>query len=865
MKKIYKTMSSLMMMALLLGLSASILAQRTVEVVQGVGTLNEAIFSDTTETGDRVDSTTVYVLSDGGFYLSTGEIDFSFPLSIVAADGAAVKPKLYPAVDDGNESSRLFVPRNDLTLIGLDISNTDELGARNKNTIRVKGDNARIYLEDCSLNEDTQAPFRLDGENISIIIKNCVISNMDQDYDNGRVIDDRGNQVDTIWIENSTIYNIGSRLIRDGGGSMNYFYFDHNTVVNTGRRVMDVGQVYAAIITNNLLKDCGQLGKDTTDTRGLINVDSIEGVTQDILISNNSSFTDAGYADQQPDTILEAPMFNMAAQAFVDEAVTEGTMLAEDVMFTKGPAPNYTMVSDWYTTPDADLTPPAFDITGEPFDFGYNSRPLAMGDTDDGPLGDPRWDATMPDQRYITIEQGVGTINDAIFGDTTATGDRVDPYTIYILGDGGYYLSMGEIENRFPLTIIAEEGATVKPKLYPAVDDGNESARLFVPRDDLTLIGLDISNTDELGARNKNTIRVKGDFAVITLEDCLLNEDTQAPFRLDADNISVILKNCNVSNMDQDYDNGRVIDDRGNDVKTIWIENSTFYNIGSRLIRDGGGTMQLFHFDHNTVVNTGRRAMDVGQVYKAVITNSIFKDCGVLGKELDDSRGVINVDSIEGVVQDITISNNSIFTDAGYADQQPDSIIVTPMFNMAAQAYVDEAGTGATMLAEDVMFTNGPVANYTMVSDWYATPDANLTPPAFDIAGEPFDFGFKNTPLMAASSTSGQLGDLRWDGEIVIGTEQFDYSNSNLEVFPVPVVDFATIRFNLDTDAEVEISLYSVVGQKVATLSYGSYPSGSHSISWNGADDSGHQLGTGMYILRMNAGSEVSTLKILKK
>ena len=851
------------MMALFLGLSVSIFAQRTVDVAQGAGTLNETIASDTTANGDRVDSTTVYILADGGIYLSSGEIENRFPLTIKAADGAAVKPKLYPAVDDGGESSRLFVPRDDLTLIGLDISNTDEAGARNKNTIRVKGDGARIYLENCMLNEDTQAPFRLDGDNVSVIIKNCVISNMDQDYDNGRFIDDRGNAVDTIWIENSTIYNIGSRLIRDGGEVVNYFYFDHNTVINTGRRVLDVGQVNTAIITNSILKDCGVLGNAMDDERGMINVDSIEGVQQSITISNISYFTDGGYADQQPDSIMVAPLFNVAAQAYVDEAGTNGSMLSEDVMFTSGPASNYTMVGDWYANPDADLTPPAFDTSGEPFDFGFENRALAMGDTEGGQLGDPRWTATMPPQRYVDVPQGAGTINTTIFGDTTANGDRVDPYTIYVLMDGGIYLSASEIENRFPLTIMAAEGSAVKPKLYPAVDDGGESSRLFVPRDDLTLIGLDISNTDEAGARNKNTIRVKGDDAVITLEDCILNEDTQAPFRLDGENVSVILKGCVVSNMDQDYDNGRVIDDRGNDVNTIWIENSTIYNIGSRLIRDGGGTIKIFHFDHNTVVNTGRRAMDVGQVYKAVITNNILKDCGVIGKENDDPRGLINVDSIEGVSQDITISHNSSFTDAGYAGVQPDTIMAVPMYNVAAQAYVDEAGTGETMLAEDPSFTNGPIANYTMVSDWYANPDADLSPPAFDKAGEPFDFGFANTALLTGSSTKGQLGDPRWTG--AVGVYNLDYNQASLEVFPVPVVDFATIRFNLDADAEVEISIYSMVGQKVATLSYGSYPSGMNSISWSGTDNSGHQLSTGMYILKMTAGSEVSTLKILKK
>lgn len=574
---------------------------------------------------------------------------------------------------------------------------------------------------------------------------------------------------------------------------------------------------------------------------------------------------DAGYIDEQPDTILVVPMLNVAAQAFVDEAGTGGTLLEEDVMFIGGPLPNYTMVSDWYTTPDADLTPPDFDTSGEPFDFGYESRVLAMAGSDGGPLGDPRWDVTSPPQRYVTIPQGVGTINETIFGDTTETGDRVDPYTIYILTDGGIYLSTGEMENRFPLTIMAEEGAAVKPKLYPAVDDGNESSRLFVPRDDLTLIGLDISNTDELGARNKNTIRVKGDDAIITLEDCMLNEDTQAPFRLDGENVSVILKNCIVSNMDQDYDNGRVIDDRGNDVATIWIENSSIYNIGSRILRDGGGTIDYLYFDHNTIVNTGRRVLDAGEVKKAVITNNIMKDCGQLGKEADDGRGMINVDSIEGMAQDILISNNSFFTDAGYTDQQPDSVVVSPAYNMAAMAFIDEAGTGETLLTEDVMFTNGPAANYTMVSDWYATPDADLTPPAFDTEGEPFDFGYANTPLALGSTTGGQLGDLNWEGVIAVGVEQLDYNQFDLAVYPVPVNDHATIRFNLDSEADVEISLYSVVGQKVASVAYGSYPEGIHSISWSGADDSGNHLGTGMYILRMRAGSEVSTLKILKK
>ena len=199
---------------------------------------------------------------------------------------------------------------------------------------------------------------------------------------------------------------------------------------------------------------------------------------------------------------------------------------------------------------------------------------------------------------------------------------------------------------------------------------------------------------------------MKGDGAMITVENCNLNEDTSAPFRLDGEDVSIYLKNSVVSNMDQDFDNGRVIDDRGSDMNTIWIENSTFYNTGSRLTRDGGGTVMLFHFDHNTVVNTGDRILDIGEVYTAVITNNIFKDCGFLGRANDGTLELINIDSIAGAVQDITISNNNFFTDPRYAALLPDSAMVVPMFNMTAKAFVDEAGTGETMLTEDVMFNN---------------------------------------------------------------------------------------------------------------------------------------------------------------
>ena len=92
--------------------------------------------------------------------------------------------------------------------------------------------------------------------------------------------------------------------------------------------------------------------------------------------------------------------------------------------------------------------------------------------------------------RIINVPSGVGTLNEAIDGDTTATGERVDPdNTVYVLERDGFYLLTGTIENRFPLRIWAAEGSGKRPILQPGVSEGGESSSPFRPLDNfLSLI-----------------------------------------------------------------------------------------------------------------------------------------------------------------------------------------------------------------------------------------------------------------------------------------------------------------------------------------------------------------------------------------
>ena len=61
----------------------------------------------------------------------------------------------------------------------------------------------------------------------------------------------------------------------------------------------------------------------------------------------------------------------------------------------------------------------------------------------------------------------------------------------------------------------------------------------------------------------------------------------------------------------------------------------------------------------------------------------------------------------------------------------------------------------------------------------------------------------------------------------------------------------------------VRIDIFNIKGQKVRALVDRVYPSGEHSVVWNGTDDSGVSVGSGIYLYRMSAGSVTETKKMV--
>ncbi|MCK4957674.1 MAG: T9SS type A sorting domain-containing protein, partial [Candidatus Cloacimonetes bacterium] len=81
--------------------------------------------------------------------------------------------------------------------------------------------------------------------------------------------------------------------------------------------------------------------------------------------------------------------------------------------------------------------------------------------------------------------------------------------------------------------------------------------------------------------------------------------------------------------------------------------------------------------------------------------------------------------------------------------------------------------------------------------------------------------------------------------------------------YPNPFNPTTTISFNLAEGGNVELGIYNVKGQKVSTIVNEHKSAGSHSIVWNGTDDRGTGLTSGVYFYRIKSGKFTSTKKMI--
>ncbi len=79
--------------------------------------------------------------------------------------------------------------------------------------------------------------------------------------------------------------------------------------------------------------------------------------------------------------------------------------------------------------------------------------------------------------------------------------------------------------------------------------------------------------------------------------------------------------------------------------------------------------------------------------------------------------------------------------------------------------------------------------------------------------------------------------------------------------YPNPFNPTTTIGYQLPKAAYIDLSIFNVLGQQVRTLVNEKQVAGTHRINWDGKDDDGTNLGSGLYYYRIYDGQYTSVVK----
>jgi hypothetical protein len=486
-------------------------------------------------------------------------------------------------------------------------------------------------------------------------------------------------------------------------------------------------------------------------------------------------------------------------------------------------------------------------------------------------------------ERVVSILSGDGVIEAAL--DADASNRAANPNTVYELERNGYYTVKVPIANSgYHLRLRAAAGAGKRPIIRPFAG----TARCFLPAGDLTLEELYINAVDAGGTLKQNSLRTSGAGIRITIKGCQFDRDLQSVLRVESANTRWFVTKSVISNLGLMADNnGRAWDDRGQNVDSVVIEDNIIYNLTGRLMRDGGGILNYFRFNHNTVVNIFDDIIAMGEVKTAHVANNLFINTSFMGDDSVTTWGSqvtclrLRADTVGGTPQVVRVHHNNFFMTpgmlAGYTGTTGPRGPVNPngQFDSLTSYFIRINGDSATNTRQAVTLNAGPRNEVGPMQDYwnntvpigskrnlYAGPDSGRG--TWDSTQVPWDFRYSSSsPLYTAGADGKPLGAV-FIYAITVDVPRADEMPRQFALaqnYPNPFNPSTSIEYILPAPMEVSVRVYSVLGQEVALLAQGPQEAGRHRVLFNAAG-----LPSGTYFCKLSAaaGTQIRKMVLLK-
>lgn len=199
----------------------------------------------------------------------------------------------------------------------------------------------------------------------------------------------------------------------------------------------------------------------------------------------------------------------------------------------------------------------------------------------------------------------------------------------------------------------------------------------------------------------------------------------------------------------------------------------------------------------------------------------------------------------------------------------PNTVSVVDFENNFIRGYPDSFATSAVneITFNDVVLTGDPgfcssnaedFMSYRLGNDSICreagTPDTTgLFLPELDLYGNQRVFG-----------TAIDIGCNEWNYPVSL-QDPFIPAAMPVSVYPNPFPHEIGIWYSLAKSSQVEINIFNLKGQLVRTLYKGSQNKGEQALAWEGFDDSGRNVGAGIYLLQLKLdGKAQKVMKLVK-
>ena len=201
------------------------------------------------------------------------------------------------------------------------------------------------------------------------------------------------------------------------------------------------------------------------------------------------------------------------------------------------------------------------------------------------------------------------------------------------------------------------------------------------------------------------------------------------------------------------------------------------------------------------------------------------------------------------------------------------TLFFVPILTTAATVQVDMVGldfvpdTVYINLGDTVTWVNASGINHTSTSGLDGVPDGYWDSGNIPV-GDSFSFVFDSLGVFPYYCTPHWT--LGMIGAVIVGQTSIGEFDSPVNPVvsmsqnsPNPFSSITTIRFEIASPTQTELSIFDITGKRVKTFSTGFRNEGLHTVSWDGRNDNGDLATNGVYVYELVAGNDVMHKKLI--